>query len=75
MENIEQPPQLGLQDIVNLKRLVEVACARGAFRADEMKSVGTVYEKIDVFVKSIESSQQQNQPETVATDSVPETNA
>jgi hypothetical protein len=59
MENTVQTPQLGLQDIANLKQLVEVACVRGAFKAEEMKSVGTVYEKVDAFIKSVEAAQAQ----------------
>lgn len=64
MENTEQTPQLGLQDIANLKQLVEVACVRGAFKAEEMKSVGIVYEKVDAFIKAIELSNAQSAAET-----------
>ena len=56
MENTTQPqdPQITLKDLHGLKVCVEVACQRGAYRADEMQAIGTVYNNLATFLKSVE---------------------
>ena len=51
MEN--QPTQLSITDLAVLKNIIDLACGRGAFRAQEMKTVGEVYEKLSVFLDSV----------------------
>jgi len=46
MENI----QLTIADMASLKGLLEAACTRGAFKAPEMSTVGTIYDKLSRFV-------------------------
>jgi hypothetical protein len=43
-------PSLGIADIAFLLQIVEVCSQRGAFKADEMTSVGTVYDKVKAFI-------------------------
>ena len=43
---------LNIQDIAFLLNIVDVASRRGAFRAEELSSVGTVYDKVTAFLKS-----------------------
>ena len=53
-EDLTPPPAPGLniQDIVQLLNIVDAACRRGAFRAEEMSGVGSVYDKVLQFLKS-----------------------
>lgn len=45
-------PGLNIQDIVQLLNIVDVACRRGAFRAEEMTAVGGSYDKVLAFLKA-----------------------
>jgi len=42
--------QITIADLDALKNLINVACGRGAFRADEMTQIGTLYDKLDKFL-------------------------
>jgi len=44
---------LNLNDLSSIKNLIEVACNRGAFRAEEMTTVGAVYEKLAGFLNNV----------------------
>ena len=46
-------PQLTINDMIVLKNMVEITQARGAFKADEMATVGTVYNKLKAFLDSL----------------------
>lgn len=50
--------ELGLQDLVALKSIVDVASSRGAFKPNEMVAVGTVYSKLEKF---LDNAMKQNQ--------------
>ena len=54
MENI----QLTIADLASIKSTIEAACSRGAFKADEMVQVGTVYNKLTAFLESIAAAAQ-----------------
>ena len=58
MENNTTPPQITINDLAMLKELVDLACSRGAFRADEMSSVGQVYDKLTGFLNTVIASAQ-----------------
>lgn len=53
-DNTETPsgPGLGLADIAFLLQIVEICSQRGAFKADELTSVGTVYDKVKAFISA-----------------------
>lgn len=57
-----EAPNISLQDLVILLNLVRLAADRGAIRADEMSTVGTVYEKLFNFLKSSGALQTQEKP-------------
>lgn len=44
---------LSVTDLAVLKNIIDIACARGAFRANEMKSVGETYDKLSTFLDTI----------------------
>jgi len=50
---------LTIQDLSVLRTAIELAATRGAFRAEEMRSVGECFEKLTVFLNAMS---QQNQP-------------
>lgn len=50
---------LTLNDMVSLRNIIDAACSRGAFKANEMKAIGEVYEKLDRFINE---SQPQETP-------------
>lgn len=47
-----EPTSINIQDIVGLLNVVDVAARRGAFKAEEMATVGDLYNKIVNFLKS-----------------------
>lgn len=47
-----EAPSLSLQDLVVLLNVVKFAADRGAIKAEEMVTVGTVYERLLTFLKS-----------------------
>ena len=46
---------LTLADMASLKNLIEAATARGAFRANEMSTVGNIYDKLDAFLTATQA--------------------
>lgn len=50
--NTEQT-QLTVEDLNSIKSVIETACSRGAFKADEMLAVGSVYNKLTGFLTAI----------------------
>jgi hypothetical protein len=45
--------QITLSDLQSLKVCVEVACSRGAYRAEEMQAIGTVYNNLAKFLSAV----------------------
>ena len=54
----EQGPDLTVQDLNALKSIIDVASSRGAFKPNEMMTVGQVYTKLEQFLAAV--SQQTN---------------
>jgi hypothetical protein len=60
--------QITISDLDALKNLINVACSRGAFRADEMTQIGTLYDKLDTFLTvTVTVAQAEAQAATEAT--------
>ena len=53
MENNTQSPTITVQDLATIHALLDVACTRGAFKAEEASKVGEVYDKLTVFLQSV----------------------
>jgi len=53
----EQSPELTVQDLNAMKAIIDVASERGAFKPNEMMSVGTVYNKLETFLKAVAEQQ------------------
>jgi len=56
--NTGSSADLTVTDLQNIKSLIEVVQARGAFRAEEMTKVGLVYDRLSDFLRSVMAQQQ-----------------
>lgn len=54
-------PDLTVQDLQAIKSIIDVASQRGAFRPNEMVTVGQTYTKLEQFLEAV-SQQQPQQP-------------
>lgn len=43
--------QLTVADMASLRSLIDTACARGAFKANELTAVGQIYDKLNAFIE------------------------
>lgn len=59
MEN--STPQLTINDLATIRNIIDLAVTRGAFRANEVKTVGEIYERLDQFLTSLEQNMQESQ--------------
>jgi len=69
--NNTQEISLTVADIVNVKQIIEVATNRGAFRADELTQIGTVYDRLTSWLVTVtattdEEAEESNEGETDA---------
>jgi hypothetical protein len=54
-------PDLNINDLTNLRSVVDTAVRRGAFGASEMTAVGAVFDRLNNFLNAIAATQQQQQ--------------
>jgi len=56
-------PELTIQDLGNLRAIIDVASQRGAFKAAELQAVGTAFNKLNDFLNSVAPAQtEEDQP-------------
>lgn len=48
---------LNIQDLAIMKSVIDIASERNAFKPNEMAAVGMVYNKLEIFLKSVEEQQ------------------
>lgn len=48
---------LTIQDLVIMKGIIDIASERSAFKPAEMVAVGTIYNKLNAFLKVVEEQQ------------------
>lgn len=53
----ENQSELTIVDLQNIRAIIDVAARRGTFGGAELTSVGTVFNKLDEFLKSLEKSE------------------
>ena len=53
-----EAPQLTIQDLQNLRAVVDLAMRRGAFGAAEASSVGAVFDRLNTFWKVVAPADQ-----------------
>jgi len=66
---MENDIQITVADLALLRNLVEVASSRGAFKADELSTVGQVYDKLNAFLNQLveQAEKVSSAPETTST--------
>jgi len=58
------PVSLTVQDLVNLRNIIDVASQRGAFRANEFAVVGSTYNRLNDFINSVAPQPSEKDEET-----------
>ena len=53
--------QLTITDMMSIRNIIDAACSRGAFKANEMRSIGELYDKLNAFVESAQAQAQAEQ--------------
>lgn len=66
MSEEQKGPELTVTDLQNIRAIIDVAATRGAFKANEMAAIGTVFNKLDVFLAAVVPAQQKEQAEAEA---------
>lgn len=53
-EQKANPQDLTIQDLATMKGIIDLASERNAFKPSEMAAVGIVYNKLEIFLKTVE---------------------
>jgi hypothetical protein len=56
-------PDLNLNDLAAIRNLIEVVTQRGVFKANELSSAGTLYDKLTAFLNAAQAQSQAQQPQ------------
>jgi len=56
-EATAEAPELTVNDLTAIKQVIDVASQRGAFKPNEMVSVGTIYNKLELFLNAVQAQQ------------------
>lgn len=59
-------PELTVQDLGNIRAIIDVASQRGAFRAAEMAAVGNVFNRLNDFLNAVAPPAEQGAEEAPA---------
>lgn len=70
-EQKANPQDLTIQDLATMKGIIDIASERNAFKPNEMAAVGIVYNKLEIFLKTVE--EQAAAAKAAAEAAVPET--
>ena len=70
---MENNTQLTISDMDTLRAVIDLACSRGAFRANEMQRIGELFNKLNAFVEAAAAQAQAQEAQEGADNSVPET--
>jgi hypothetical protein len=62
----QEPPSVNIQDLQVLRSCIQLASSRGAFKAEEMQTVGTAFNRLSAFLQYVENPQQADAPVTEA---------
>ena len=69
MENENNSLNLSLSDLAQARDIINLACTRGAFKGNEMRAVGELFDKLDTFVNltisRAKSAEQANSDDTL----------
>jgi len=57
--DVGAPVDLNINDLAAIRNLIEVVTQRGAFKANELSSVGTLFDKLNAFLNAAQAAQAQ----------------
>lgn len=69
--HMDNTQQITIADLDTIKNVIDLACTRGAFRGAELSQVGTVYDKLALFLDAV-VAQAKAQEEITADVSAPQ---
>lgn len=52
-----QAPELNINDLMSMRSLIDIVTARGVFKANELSSVGVLYDKLSAFLDAVAKQQ------------------
>lgn len=61
-EGAQPAPDLTITDLTALKQIIDVASSRGAFKPNEMTTVGQTYSKLEAFLNAVSAAQAKTEP-------------
>jgi hypothetical protein len=61
--NEQNPAELTIQDLAAIRQIIDVASQRGAFKPNEMVTVGQTYTKLDTFLQAVVNQQEETKGE------------
>lgn len=47
---VQQPEVITINDLKLIKELIDITTTRGAYKANELATVGTIYNKLSTFI-------------------------
>ena len=50
-------PQLNINDLIAMRNVIDVVTKRGAFQANELSSVGQLFDKLNTFLDAAQKAQ------------------
>jgi hypothetical protein len=60
--NEEKGPSLGLQDLVIVAQIIQIATSRSAWKPEELSTVGNLYDRLIAFLTASGAIQKTDQP-------------
>lgn len=58
MSEEQKSPELNLNDLIAMRNLIDVVTQRGVFKANELSSVGILYDKLNAFLDASQKAQE-----------------
>jgi hypothetical protein len=58
----ESSPSLGLQDLVLMAQIIQLATSRASWKPDELSTVGNLYDRLMSFLESSGAVKKSDQP-------------
>lgn len=58
----ESAPSLGLQDLVLMAQIIQLATSRASWKPDELSTVGNLYDRLMSFLESSGAVKKSDQP-------------
>ena len=60
-DNMTEAPQLNINDLLSIVKIIDACSERGAFKGNEMASVGAVRERIAAFAEANKPVEESNE--------------